>query len=133
MSNMACQYAINDNNVSKGLTCVKRCTSYSIENDYMAKKIEENKVRIKEGLHWKWDVASKTYNPCKYQISIQSHHVWRNLGIQANHHHFLWKAKDYHFTTKISNKGPSVGYCKGNHMMLESYGHNMFYEPLYNH
>jgi hypothetical protein len=26
-----------------------------------------------------------------------------------------------------------VGYCKGNHMMLESYGHNMFYEPLYNH
>jgi hypothetical protein len=48
---MACQYAINDNNVSKGLTCVKRCTSYSIENDYMAKKIEENKVRIKEGLH----------------------------------------------------------------------------------
>jgi hypothetical protein len=23
-----------------------------------------------------------------------------------------------------------VGYCKGNHMMLESYGHNMFYEPF---
>jgi hypothetical protein len=23
-----------------------------------------------------------------------------------------------------------VGYCKGNHMMLQSYGHNMFYEPL---
>jgi hypothetical protein len=38
MSNMACQYAINDNTVSKGSTCVKRCTSYYIKNDYMAKK-----------------------------------------------------------------------------------------------
>jgi hypothetical protein len=28
------------------------------------------------------------------------------------------------------NFDPSVGYCKGNHMMLESYSHNMFYEPF---
>jgi hypothetical protein len=41
----------------------------------------------------------------------------------------LWKAKDYHITTNIF-ECPSVGYCKGNHIMLEPCDHNFYYEPI---
>lgn len=38
----------------------------------------------------------------KSYLHLKSHIIWRDLGIQAHHHHLLWEAKDYHFTTKNS-------------------------------
>jgi hypothetical protein len=51
----------------------------------------------------------------------------REFGIPTSHHHMLWKVENYHFTTK-SSKSPNVGHCRGNHIMLEPYGHDLCYE-----
>jgi hypothetical protein len=41
----------------------------------------------------------------------------------------MWKAKHCHFTT-TNFEGPNVGCYKGNHIMLEPWGHGMCYEPI---
>jgi hypothetical protein len=41
----------------------------------------------------------------------------------------IWKAKNYHFTT-MNFERPNVTYHKGNHIILEPWGHHMCCEPI---
>jgi hypothetical protein len=41
----------------------------------------------------------------------------------------IWKAKDYHFTTK-SSKSSNVDHCRNSQIMPELYGHGLSYESV---
>jgi hypothetical protein len=67
--------------------------------------------------------------PFQNQICIQSHHVLKDHGIQARHHHLLWKGKFCHITKKVL-ENPNVKYYRGVNIMFEPCGHGLCCEPI---
>ncbi len=91
------------------------------------------KLALNVGCHF------ENLKPYQNQICIQSHHVLEDRGIQARHHHLLWKGKICHITKQdlktqmldiakvvTSCLNPMVMAC----VMNQSHGHWLLFDAL---